>query len=580
MRNLSVFVFLPLTVCLLAMAFHEKLRGNLLGVKWIAESEKWLGKFDRYYWVMLFIVAGGGILVRCWRFLELPLGVNQDGLMGAVEAYCLYSGGVDQYGTSWPTYFRAWDYAQMSTPYSILMIPFIHIFGLNKLSLRLPMLLVSLLSFPVVWDLGRRIAGRWYALLVLLIVATNPWHMLQSRWGIDCNLMPHVLLLAVYLLMIGSNRRWALYLSMVFFGISIYSYGLACFSVPVLLVFAAVHYLARRKAKIWDVLICVLIFVGVAGPFLYTMVINMLGLDPVRLGPVTLPFFENSLRSRDMALTSENPYLTMLDNLMEHLGTWMYVRSNEWYNTVPWTHAMYIFMSPVLCWGIYSLWRERRTLAEKNMESSLRDGGMIVLLWMLAAVFNGMMVGGVINRNNVVYYPLILLGAYALHQMGRRLRTALVLMLGMLAVSFVGMNVTYFTDEAYQRAPASPFANGLYEAMVDTWDWDYDRYYVQTVGEEDGTHAKLMRAYVMFAHQIDYAAWNEDTLLRGPDGQEIDWYFGERYAFEDITEYEPDPMECAVYIIHAGSKDHFNPDDFLITDYGDYAAVYPRYWAE
>ena len=72
--------------------------------------------------------------------------------MAGVEAFCLLSGGTDQYGTSWPMYFEAWQFSQMSTLYSYLLIPFIKLLGLSKFSLRLPMLLMSLIALPLMWD--------------------------------------------------------------------------------------------------------------------------------------------------------------------------------------------------------------------------------------------------------------------------------------------------------------------------------------------------------------------------------------------------------------------------------------------
>ena len=145
-------VFLPLTFVVLLSAFNGRLCQRLRRSRVIAVLEKKLEDADRCYWLWFALCMLLGVFSRCYRFVELPLGINQDGLMAGTEAYSLMMNGTDQYGTSWPTYFRAWDYAQMSTPYSILMIPFIHIFGLNKLSLRLPMLLVSAPAREAIWS--------------------------------------------------------------------------------------------------------------------------------------------------------------------------------------------------------------------------------------------------------------------------------------------------------------------------------------------------------------------------------------------------------------------------------------------
>jgi len=578
MESISKFVLMPLMVGLLLISFHEKLRSKVLGNSCVTAWEKKLSKLEKYYWPAFCVVMAAGVFVRCYRFLELPLGLNQDGTMAAVEAYSLLRDGVDQYGVSWPTYFSAWQFSQMSTLYSWLMIPFVKLFGLGKLSLRLPMLLVCLLMLPLIWDFARRVAGKGYALLVLLIAATNPWNILMSRWALEANLMPHVLLTAVYLLYIGREKRWALYLSMIFFALTSYAYGVACFSVPLLLVFAALYYLVRKKAGLLDVLVCVVLFVLVGGPYFYTMAINAFGLDTAQLGPITMPLFEESLRSNDMMFTQVNPYQNIVWNIMSHFGTYMFDGFIEPYSGLPWTHAMYFFMPPVLICGLYLLWSDRRKMALTGRETPLRDGGMLILLWWGCAVFAGLMIGGVVNRNNGVFYPLILVAAWALYQMGKRLRCALAAAIAIIVVSFIGLNITYFTDEDYQNSVGVSFHDGLNQALTDTWSWDYDQYYLDIEDQRAGL--TFMRAAVKFAHRIDYSASNEDVELTAANGEPSGWYYTERYVFVEMADFEPDPMECSVYIVRQENRERFSPEDYLITDYGPYAAVYPRYWAE
>ena len=139
MALIGQWVFVPLAVLLLILAFWEPARRRMLGCKGIQRLEKRLTLSERGYWAAFALILAAGVWVRCYRFTELPLGMNQDGTMAGVEAFCLLSGGTDQYGTSWPTYFEAWQFSQMSTLYSYLLIPFIKLLGLSKFSLRLPM---------------------------------------------------------------------------------------------------------------------------------------------------------------------------------------------------------------------------------------------------------------------------------------------------------------------------------------------------------------------------------------------------------------------------------------------------------
>lgn len=575
MQIVTLGVFLPLTLALMAVSFGGRLRSYVLTCAPVQRLEKKLVISGRTYWILFALIMAAGIFSRCWRFLELPLGYNQDGLMIGVEAYCLAMGGVDQLGVSWPTYFEAWGFAHMSPMYAWIMIPFMKVLGSTRLALRLPMLLVSLAALPIVWDFARRMLGKGFALAALLIIAINPWHVLQSRWAIDCNIMPHTLLLACYLLYLGRKRRVMLYLSMVAFAMSIYGYGLACFSVPVILLCMAVYYVARRKASLLDIVICVIIFFGLSGPFFYTMAINALGLEGISLGPITLPFFAESKRTNDMPFFRLNPYSSILANWIGFLYATVIGGKAEVYYAMTWTHVMYRFMAPLLIYAIYRMWRDRRAMAAAAEDSARRDGMMIILVWLFASLVNGLLIGGGVNRNDVVYYPMIIACAYGLYLMAKRLRTASVLVIAMLAVSFTGMNVVYFTDEAYQNS-YRVFQNGLVDALEDTWDWDYDEVYVT---KTNGGRI-LAEASIMFAHDIDYAGRSEQVELMNAYGEPTGWYFTERYKTVDFETFEPDPMACAVYIITQNEKAYFEESEYLLTDYGDYAAAYPRYWAE
>lgn len=579
MEGISRFVLMPLMAALLFAAHHEKTRARALGCPAIRAIETRLGALERYYWLFFALCMAAGVLVRVWRFGVLPLGMNQDGTVAGVEAYSLLMTGTDQHGTPWPTYFEAWGYSQMSTLYSYLLIPFIKGMGLSKLTLRLPMLLASLLTLPLIWDFARRLVDKKFALLALFLTAVCPWHIIQSRWALEANLMPHILLLAMELLLIGmGKKRIALYASMIFFGLTPYAYGVACYIVPVILLFGAVYCVARKKITIADLIVCVIVFFATSGLYFATMVINAFGLESVTVGPFTLPYFEQSLRSREMVFMQENPYGIILNYLYEYLNTFFFMTEGAAHSSTAWTHTLYLFMPPALLCGAVWLWHDRRALARAGRETPLRDGAFVVLLWLCSTLVNGLIVLSVINRNNAIYYPALLCCAYALWRMGKRLRVCLAAAVVMIALSFAGLCATYFADEAYQSQVGESFNAGLQEALADTHAWDCDRYYITITGAAD--REKIMTGQVMFAHRIDSAQRREEIDLNGPDGQPNGWYYTERYVYQDFTDFEPDPTECATYIILQEEKAYFDEADYLIRDYDNYAAVYPRYWAE
>ena len=309
------------------------------------------------------------------------------------------------------------------------------------------------------------------------------------------------------------------------------------------------------------------------------MAINALGLETAQLGPITMPYFDVSQRTNDMPFAHLNPYAKLLSNLVGHAYATLLGGYDGVLSVMDWTHVMYRFMPPLVVYAVYKMWRNRRELVLERVDSAERDGLMLMQAWMLASLVNGLIVGFVIIRNNISVYPLVLLCAYGLYLMGRRLRSAAALVLAMLVISFAGLNVSYFTDWQYHRSIADTvFYDGLVDALEGTRDWDYDEVYVGV--DKTITSRKVVEASIMYAHDIDYAGRSEQTELYDSNGEPTGWYFTERYQLVNMDTFEPDPTACSVYIFKNKYKSLFDEADYLITSFNDYAAAYPRYWAE
>ena len=174
------------------------------------------------YRFLLALAVLAAVFVRVYKFGLVPGGFNQDGAMAAVDAKALGEYGTDRFGMRLPVHLTAWGYGQMSVLLSYLMVPFIKIFGLSPYTARLPLLLVSLTGLACLYGFAGDVFGKCAALIVLWFAAINPWHVLQSRWALDCNLYSHFFMMGVFLLnraFMGKKNRLHLLASMVAFGL-------------------------------------------------------------------------------------------------------------------------------------------------------------------------------------------------------------------------------------------------------------------------------------------------------------------------------------------------------------------------
>ena len=200
------------------------------------------------YRLFLLLILIAGIALRVWDFGSIPGGVNQDGAMAAVDAKALADYGTDRFGTWLPCHLYAWGYGQMSSLMSYLIAPLVKLFGLSVVTMRIPSLLCSIAGGVFFWLFMRDVFGERAGLIAALLVAINPWHLIQSRWALDCNLLPHFFMGGLYFLNRGlTEKKRFLYISMLFFGLCMYCYGITIYTVPLFLV-AVCAFVALRKA--------------------------------------------------------------------------------------------------------------------------------------------------------------------------------------------------------------------------------------------------------------------------------------------------------------------------------------------
>ena len=87
-----------------------------------------------------------GILLRIFNFNQVPDGMNQDEAFILHESWSLLNYGVDTWGYRFPVYFISIGGGQ-SVLLSYLSIPFVVIFGVNVIAIRIPVLILLPLVF-------------------------------------------------------------------------------------------------------------------------------------------------------------------------------------------------------------------------------------------------------------------------------------------------------------------------------------------------------------------------------------------------------------------------------------------------
>lgn len=357
------------------------------------------------------------LVIRCIYISDVPPGINQDEAMAAMDAWALSKYGTDRYGMQWPVHFQAWQYGQMSVLLSYCMIPFIKMLGFCTIAVRMPMVFAGVGGIVLVYFIARKFFSANMALAVMAFAAINPWQFMQSRWSLDCNLFPHVFLLGFYLLLCGLEKRRYLYLSMIFFGLTFYCYGIAVYSVPVFLFVYAAWCLWKKELHIREILLSVVIFLIVALPEILTMFINMFGFPTIETPLFTIPFFPESIRSKDILFL--NFSVEQLEkNALAMIKQVFLQRPDFLYNALPEFGPMYRISRPFMCLGIvvfalrFLLSGKKKTDEKISRQSTL---DLALLGFLLMGIWVGLLTFEVnINRINIIFYPLMFFTVYGI----------------------------------------------------------------------------------------------------------------------------------------------------------------------
>lgn len=532
--------------------------------------EELFSKKKVYYGIAaaLFIVA---VFVRVWKFGEVPAGMNQDGAMAAVDAYALATHGTDRLGTRLPVYFEAWGYGQMSVLLSYLMVPFIKLFGLSSTTARLPMLLASIAGIVVAFKFMEKLFGRTAALATLLIIAINPWHIMQSRWALDCNLLPHFLLFSVYFLYLGLNRRGFLYLSMVFFGLTMYTYGIAFITIPLLLIALCAYLIVKKRIKPWEAILSAVIYLYFAWPIFAVVIINTFKLHTLDTGFITMQYFPASIRTNDLLFYAKDFFGQLLSNIRSMTDMAILEKGDFSWNYIKDYGQMYLYTLPFIITGLWLLFRRASVKAagadeaEQNEAKPPDNAGRVILIaWLAVAIFTGLMVNGVnTNRINIIFYPLCILAALGVWHIAfdaARIKKIALAVAIITVLSFSGFTAAYFGE--HSRTLAKEFCNGFTQAVQQADNMDADVLYITSNSRSEGAYT-CSEIYTLFGAAIDSEYFQGKADAYSKTGKKLLPY-SRRYRYVDLKAFDISEPSNAVFVINREESFRFEQAGFDI----------------
>lgn len=384
------------------------------------------------YKIIILISIAVGIIVRVACISMYPNALNVDEASSGYDAYSILNYGIDRNGNFFPVYLEAWGSGQ-SVAYAILSIPFIKIFGLNTFSIRIPMAIIGCISLIIMYKIVKRINNKTQLAIVVILFAISPWHIMKSRWGMDCNIFPDVILYAVYFFIkfLDTKQYKYIYIASVILALSSYTYATSFFFLPIFVSVIFIYLLIKKQITIKSLIISVIIMFIIALPMLLYVIINTFKLSTLNF-IITIPRLpENRYEELSSIFNGKSSRKNFMDSLIILIKQ---EDSFKW-NTFPIYGIDYVISLPFIFLGMIICIKKKNQI------------NWIFNIWFIASTLLLFVIEPNINRINIIMIPIIYYTAIGISEIFEHIQLSKIFIPIIYIGLFISFEISYFITD-------------------------------------------------------------------------------------------------------------------------------------
>ncbi len=331
---------------------------------------------DKILILILTLFAFG---LRVWQLDNVPPGWRDDELINSLVISQKVLDG------DWAVFYP--DASGHEALYHALNALTLALLGVNVFGIRLLSAILGTLAIPLIWLFGRRLVGRWGALVAAGMLAVSFWSLMYSRFGLRHIQTPFITLLTFYFfwagLTVSSERKASRYFGMA--GVSMaagfYTYFAARGLPLIWLALMGYVWLAARERwqARWRGMVLGLVVTAV----LILPLVITLRQQPEAEGRVTelaIPLV--AARQGDFAPLGKHIRIT--------LGMFHANGDDEWLYNIP--HRP-VFSLPIGVWFWFGVimagWQALRPFLQRQSANHTALASALLLIWWLAGISPG-----------------------------------------------------------------------------------------------------------------------------------------------------------------------------------------------
>lgn len=495
--------------------------------------------------IIIYFILVIGFGIRMINIQNLPNGLNCDEASSGYEAYSIANYGIDRNGNSVPVFLLSWGSGQNAL-YSYMIMPLMKLFGLSVLTTRLPMAILGCVSLIIMYKLLWKIGNKKLAIVGLAFFAICPWHIMKSRWGLESNVFPDLVLIATFFIIRGIQQKKIsnVYIGFGVLGMCAYSYGTSYFFLP-LFVIPLLAYLIYKKELRWkQAVICLSIVFVISLPIILYVIINTFDLPQIKILCFTIPRMTSN-RYEEISSIFGSDFLTAsLKNFKESAKVLLLQGDKLGWNYIEPYGITYLYSLPLTIIGIIENFKKRTI--EKN----------IMNIWFMAAFLLMFVCEPNINRLNIIMIPIIYYTIIGLYEIINQMPKICWIIAAIYAVSFVMFIHTYVNTNFDKY---SVFTDNIEDVIEYVDTLEADTIYIQYSYKEP-------YIYTLFYTQEN--PWDFiETVKYKKDGvvnfENIKSYGKYNFYLPEEIEHE----DGRVYVIAKNNNIEINYEEWKITEF-------------
>lgn len=197
---------------------------------------------------LILLIFLTGFFLRVIWLGKVPVGFTNDEANIGYDAYSILKTGKDQWGDTQPRVSLK-GFGDYRPPlYTYLVIPSIASFGLNETAVRLPAAIAGSLTLLTVFILALLFFQNvWVAILAMLLLCVDPWHVGMSRVAIESTVGVFLVTVGLISFVLGLKKSIWMYFAVLFFVLSIYTYTSYIVFIPLFFISCLLY--VRREMK-------------------------------------------------------------------------------------------------------------------------------------------------------------------------------------------------------------------------------------------------------------------------------------------------------------------------------------------